>query len=553
MNNYGILTKLSLRQYFGLPKDKKARHKKIGLGVLLAACFVPIIALVCISVYAVGGYALAQGKALYILGAIMFISQILVLFFGSATFMAVMYHSKDNEFLNTLPVKPLTIFLSKFTIIYLSNIILSMAILLPSMITIAISGAAANVTLGAQYYIFGLLGTLLTPMVPLLLISIISMPLAYLGRFFKRYQMLSTIVYILMFVAFFVGYMLVMLNMQTGIAGGDGSEVDVAIMMDGVIKTFAIMSKIIYPNLWLASAMVGQKIAINALLYFGLIIVVSALAIFLAAFMYKRNSLRFLEVSFNKNAKEKAFKSQSQVKALIVRDLKLCMRDTSLAINCLLGIILAPLMVGMFVFMGRTMTGGADLLYISAMVYAMGVMMLAGTNYIANIAISREGEKFYMVKYMPISVNDYIKSKRFLSMSYLAIGSVLVTLVGAIATKNWVIAVFLPINAFLFGTAMSEMGIYRDLKNPMLNWISVKQILKQRTSTLIPMLFGMVELIVFVIFAVVLMMLAKIGIWAEILPWAIMTVANVVLMIVFTSRLAQNKNKLFNAIEANNG
>ena len=100
-----------------------------------------------------------------------------------------MFFAKDNELLMSLPVTGLDIFLSKLTTIYLLHLGLALLLQLPIILTIGIGAAIKN----AGFYILGVLGSFLTPFIPLLAITIIAVPLNYIISYFKRNNIIGTI------------------------------------------------------------------------------------------------------------------------------------------------------------------------------------------------------------------------------------------------------------------------------------------------------------------------------------------------------------------------
>lgn len=553
MPKFKYLLRNSLKHYFSLSSDPKQRKKQIVAYVVLAVVMLPIIIAICTLLYFMTAPLKAAGILDTFLASIMFGAQILVLFFGAATFLAVMYFSKDNEFLLSLPVKPVEIYLTKLLMVYLSHFAISTLILLPVFITTAV---AAQIT-SIGYYIFAIFGILLVPLIPLLLVSIIALPLAYLVNYFRKNTTLATIVGMVFFIGFFSLYFVGVMSMQNSMPDEGG-----VINVDSMKNVLGIISMISYPTLMLSRAMLGVgNVALSGSIFFAIVIVAAIISIGLSLLLYRKSATKFLEVGVKKGKAKQMKVSGSQLWTLIKRDLKSITRDTSLAFNSFMGILLSPIVIGiMCSSMGSAMgsvegnsTMNAEIMNI-ATASLMAIIMLISTNYIAMLPISREGDKFYMIKYMPITPKTYIKSKLLLADIYVVVGSVLSSIglfVTGVKVYNGIAFI---ICIACYGLGMNGFMVNRDIKNPNLHWINIREITKRNYSIMPTMIIDIVAGLVLMFAGVMLGILGtKIGDWCYLIYWGIVLLLSLAVYILFRKRLYDKLEMNFENIEAHNG
>lgn len=555
MNKFLILTKLNLGEYFAMPKDKKLRKKRILTIAGLTICFLPIIALICVGVYSfAGAIATANGLA-GLIGSIILIAQIMVIFLGTASYISVMFFSKDNEFLAQLPISSITVYLSKLLIVYLCNLIISLAVVFPAFITAGIAATASGYIVGAHYYILAIFSSIMIPILPLLIIAIMSVPMAYIAKLFKKSALASTIITLILFIGFYVGYMVLIFNVTGNL---EGQEIEQ--FLPSIANALNIISKVLYPNYLIATAMTSNGITafLNCLYYLLIMIAIGGLVILLTKLTYKKCSTKFTEISYSNKRVTKVSKKSGNIKALMVKDIKCILRDPGLAMNSFLGIIMAPIMAVIFGFFGgMSEASGASAsqtqLSQASMMFMMAMAMLIGANYIANIALSREGEKFYIIKYLPVSITNYVKSKVYLADAYIWIGSILVGIV-LLATKVNVVGALLTVaNIVALGYTVNAISIKKDMKKPNLNWINTRKLMQSRSNILVMMLISFVEGIAVIVISMLVGNLISNVYIVFTIVYGVAFIINLVLAIIFRKDLWSNATVLFNNIEANNG
>ncbi|MDE6967734.1 MAG: hypothetical protein K2P12_03665, partial [Clostridia bacterium] len=238
------LLRNNIKVTFGLSRDVKQRKRELIIWGALCALFIPLLILVC-----VGIYFLSRNMTIDLIAStiasIMFASEVMVLFFGVKSVVSLLFFSQDNEFLMSLPATGLDIFLSKFVTIYLLHLGMALLIQLPIFITLGIGAAISNI----GFYILAIVGGMLTPFVPLFVLIIFAIPLGYLISYFRKNNLIGTILVLLLFGGVFAGYYYLIFAMQNSLQSG-------SLNMAELQNAMKIMSYIIYPNTYLANSMI---------------------------------------------------------------------------------------------------------------------------------------------------------------------------------------------------------------------------------------------------------------------------------------------------------
>ena len=105
-NTFSVLLATLMKQnYKGLISAFKENKKKQITYILLSLLIaVPLLVILVLVGYSVAGVTAEMGIFDAFLSMLMTASQLIVIFFGTFAFMSVMFFSKDNEFLLSLPV-----------------------------------------------------------------------------------------------------------------------------------------------------------------------------------------------------------------------------------------------------------------------------------------------------------------------------------------------------------------------------------------------------------------------------------------------------------------
>ncbi|MDE6967896.1 MAG: hypothetical protein K2P12_04480, partial [Clostridia bacterium] len=243
----------------------------------------------------------------------------------------------------------------------------------------------------------------------------------------------------------------------------------------------------------------GMEAFKNFGIFFAIIMGLAALSVGIAGFLYKNSARRGLEVGNKNNGKAKDNSVQSLKSALLKRDLKTCLGETSSAINYLIGFVLAPIIVIMLSFIYSN-NPEMDSRYVMEIVSVFIVFMFGGgMNYFAIVGISREGRQMDVLKMLPVSSKTIINQKLMLSAIYTLVMAAILMASMFIAKLNFVLIMMLTLSILFAGNATNIFALHYDVKAPNFVWNNYKELFKNNYKSLNSMLLCLPIMIIGVI------------------------------------------------------
>ena len=566
---FSLVRLLFVQQYRVKPTGgKRKRGGTIATYIILGVCFLPMLIGIATSMYFLGMLSRGLDNVSNIVATLIFVSQGVVLMFGVPTLISNVFTVKDADKLLCLPVRSSTIFAAKLTVAYLNEVITTAVMLIATLLPFGIGYSASF-----GYYPLLLVALILVPLLPMLLGSIIAIPLSAIITKVGKNGVVKTILQVVMFVVIIGVYLLGMYKL--GFIGGDEdvSNADMAQMLLDKLQNIGGAMKYVHSNYTLASALIASSfgaLAFNLLItlaenafLFGLVILASL------PFYHWMLSASVEGVGGGRRKKVKSgdlqIKNQGVLKELVFTDLKRITRDSQMGFQCIMSLIMLPLLVVIFYF-ALSMSGGDGMniiemfkgqaIYqgIAPIAFLAYMSMLGMTSNVLGIyPISRENKSIYLVKSLPVTFNKYLLAKVILSTSAMLISdTVMCVLIVALFGVEWYygIAMLICMAALCFGAMCITTLI--DLKNPKLGWTNFNQSLKNAKNSWLAMLVGLVvSLIVGVISAVCLIgwYLLNAAWYMLFIMWILIIGASVGFAAVCYRIMTANAEKYFNRIE----
>lgn len=406
--------------------------------------------------------------------------QLFVLFTGLFNAINVLFSSSDVPFLNTLPLRPTAVFFAKFAIVYVNSLKFMAGMLIPTLLTMSIVYAALGGTMFYGFFPLVILITLVAPILPLFVITVFSMPISYIGTYFKGKSVLKTILTLVFFMGVMCGYFLLIFFMNRSDAGEVDGEAAMASMLGGL----SIFSKVMYPNKVLIDFCLGIDAGKNFGIWVAVTVGIIALMMLLAVFFYRRINQKQLENRAETSHKAVSYKQNNMIAALMKKDFLSLIRNSYMAMTCLANTLLCPIITVIMYFSNGGIREGevsalfSDMLNLSYVVLYTTIF-LAGVNVTAMISYTREGKAFTLAKTLPIRAKDSIYAKLFISLIVPAIVLAVQAIVALALYKINAINVLLcVICAALAIVGAACLHIYSDMRFGNVNW-STRQDLKQ--------------------------------------------------------------------------
>lgn len=510
----------------------------IGFGVIIGVLFFAIHVITLLSAI--------ENLSKDLLSTLISGAQVMIIVFGIQAVLSNIFFTRDNEFLAHLPVKPQIIFAVKMTVIYLNELLVTTLFLLPIIAGFISGSLVGGVSIPLYFYFLIPLIFLSAPIIPLVIVSVLSFPLIKVVSYFKKKTAVTLVASILAFVLFFAAYMLLVPNIDKFLS----IEGQATLLTPQLQKTISGLGRIIFYNNSLASAVLGVKPWLNLFIFFLTIVTSVGLTLWLSSILFAKAASKSGESAVEKGDSTIKTTSVSYSKTLFMREFKILFRDQNFAFNSIMGSVMTPLIIAVMTFLGVTeqsFTGAGGTSEFVTQFTSSGfilfycLMLMCGMNYTASLAFTRDGNTFYTFRYLPIELKDIIKAKLNLANAVSAIGLVLVALVCIIFVKLKFYVLFpmlLTIGTYQY--AFNMLSLYRDLKRPNVTWINAYEAIKRNFYPMIPMFVAMGIGAVFMVCAQFLS-LVKIGSWAiGLIYWPVVLAGG--FAIIFTIRYLMKKN-----------
>lgn len=469
------LVKVILKENITFSKMKK----KSRISSLLATLFIISIMILYIYVYtnmgiellADYGYQMVIPVIAYILT---FMVTIMIAFSITKN---ILFDSKDNDLLISLPLKNSQIFLARTISTILMN--LGIAFIIFFMCNIFL---ASSLGLGIKYYLFTVLLTVFVPFVP----TAISVVLSYLIAFLTSKLKNSKIVEIVINLIFACG-ILVFMSLISSTAQ---SFIQNAEQVKEFFSGPGYFIKTIY--------LVLTSYDIKALFIFIIVnLAIFTLTIGIFSIAYKKilfkNSVRITS-----NKKEVEYKKQEKLTALLKKEFKLYINSPTYFVNTFFGVIIFIIATIYILFtkadiiyklMNSAEVEGLSITYFVLMLLAF-VISTANT---ACSSISIEGKRLWILKTIPVDLKTIIRSKVIFNVLVIAPVLILCSIViGMTLNLSYLTILFMGIFIVTLTYVIALFGMINNINFPKLNWQNEAQVVKQSASSSISIMVSMI-------------------------------------------------------------
>lgn len=236
MKSYVTVFSMLFRYMFKRGKERSSRIMWVAYAII-AATYAFLAYGVCSVIYTVAGTFDSLNLLASLVTVIFAMACVAIILFGLVPMVSYLYFSRDNEFMMSLPVRPSTIFLAKLTVVYLTEMVVGVIVMIPALITVGIA-----VGMNAWYYVIVVIAAVIVPAVPMVLISIIAIPLMYAVSFFRNKGAFASVVMILLFAIVFGAYYMIIGKLG---ASGD-ADIDPEAFVAAVQSAFTTVTRILF-------------------------------------------------------------------------------------------------------------------------------------------------------------------------------------------------------------------------------------------------------------------------------------------------------------------
>lgn len=473
-----ILTKAQLCNFLNINVARFSKDKKKRTGIVaVSLVWLMLIAMMCFYVGAMAYGYITMGLSRVLPMYLSMISGILIFFFGMFKAGSVIFQQNSYEVLCSLPVSQTVIVVSRFLSMYLGNVILAFAVMLPG---IAVYGYLLHP--GIQFYVLGVIGTLFLPMLPMTAAVLFGALITGISSRMKHKSLVATVLSMLLVVG-----LMIFSSMLSTVEGDITGEM----LKDFSGVVTAMIEKLYPPAVWLGTAMLDGNL-MSALLYFGISVAVFVVMVMLVASNFRRICRGLFSTTAKHNYQMTKLKQTTVLQTLYTKELKHYFSSSIYMTNTIIGPIMMVVLAGMVFFAGKEqiesvlpLEGGITALMPFALAASACIMTTTCTS------ISLEGREWWIIKSLPIQAKSVFDSKILLNLSLMAPFYVVAEILSILALKPsgmelfWLI--FLPMIFMVFACVL---GITVNLRFLVLDWENEVTIVKQSASAMIGGLGG---------------------------------------------------------------
>ena len=511
MHKILALTKVFLKTSFQNTMNAgESKNKSKGMWVMMLLAFAYLAGILAFMSYGMISALIPLQQEQAFIGVILLAIAMFVLIQTIFSSINILYFSSDNEYILPLPIKPRDIVIAKTNVMLITEYIIVIFI---GFIPLCIYGiqTGANIV----FYIMTVLVCAIFPILPMLISGIISMIIMSFSKFMKnknRYQLIATIVSIVLALA------IVFLS-------SNQQEVTDEQLAQFIMQANSLvdMFKGYFPTLGASIMALDVESIGTAILGLVQLIAITAVAYILymviAQKLYFKGAVGNLESGNKANKKfneRKAFKGGKLWKSYVGKEWKTLYRNPIFLMQCIVPTILIPIVfLGLFASqilalpqaelqqMTQELSGVNANMIVFIILGIIQFIFMFG--YIAPTAISRDGQNATFMKYIPVPLAKQVIYKVLPSILLQIIIAIMVmALVWYVLQTNIVILLFTAIVAVIMIIMQNLLMIMVDLKKPKLEWSSEYAVVKQNMNLIWPMIIAMVSIVIYITLGMVI-------------------------------------------------
>ncbi len=511
-----FLAKYRMGKLYSLKGSKTRQNmQKVGLYLLLAFSFGSLLFSYCLLLDGVMVVAVEAMDPGIVIDMVVLAAMSLCALFGIFVVISNIYLPKDAALLAALPIRDKRVFLSKFLLVYLTELGIAAVLFVPAIIIYGIRVAGT----GIFFYLRALYVLLLLPAVPLLVaVLFVSVMMLFITKIRRRELVVTIGSFVLMAILIF-GQMYLNTAITRAMEAGDG----LAGLFDRYWPTMRAMTT--PPASWASAAIYGGGYtSLLTALLFSITVLISFLIAYSIAGAIYRNASRAMSESAKTYKKERRGKQQIRVRkpymAVYVKEWKLMLRSSIYASNGLAGGIIVLILV-LMPMLGK---GDENILPEIIKILDKNLIMLILTALIglfsslnlgATTAMSREGKAAWLIKAMPLPYADLIWGKLLFGATIPLVWALPLALAAVFVLKASVlVAAGGLVLGMLLSFVMSAAGLLIDFIRPKLNWLNEAEPMKQNMNGLLSMALGTLFTVLFGFGGFVLIFKTNLELWA---------------------------------------
>lgn len=463
------LTKLELRNLYGLnvfrhTKDPAVKRRSI----LLVCAWVLVIGVVFLYVGGLSYGLVWLGAGDVVPAYLMAISSLILFFFGIFKAGSVIFSRNGYDILCSLPVSQTAIVLSRFLRMYVEDLLLTLAVLLPGL-----SVYAFLLHPGLSFYLLGLLSAFLIPLAPIAAATLFGTLVTAISSRMKHKSLAEAALTVVFVLAVPAG--------SSQLAALEDTITPE--MLQALSATvFALLKQLYPPAVWLGSSVVSGSLlpflgcaGLFTLIFAGILAVVSA--------NFHSVCRALNSTSAKHNYRIGTLKQDSVLFSLYKREVKRYFASSIYVSNTIIGPIMGTVLAGALLFVDLdAIPFPIDIPGLIPFALAAVFCLMSATS----VSVSMEGKHLWIVKTLPLDTGTILDAKILMNLSLMLPFWLISEILLVIALKpGFLELVWLVVIPAVIMVFSCVYGITINLALPVLNWESETSVVKQSASALI--------------------------------------------------------------------
>ena len=420
-------------------------------------------------------------------------TQCISFIFAISSIINTLYLNKDNELFMVMPVTFNQLFLSKIMMLYMGELIFNTLYMLPILLAFGMLGH-----FGIVYYVMLLLFLPIFPLLPIALASIVSIPIMFVVKFFKKNPWATIIITLISVAVLFVLYMQVVSKISSAINIAE-KQISTGLKVNNNIKRWG-------SNIFLFTSLSSSFFDFGKIGWLFLYLAIS-LSLVVVCFLiirpfYYKVATISLENTSKVQSKPKKYKARKPFCELLVNEFRTTFRSPAYIFQFLLFPLFMPLIVYVYdkLLIGIAVNqAGQNMIFGSHILILTLIALMSNT--ISSIALSKEGANFYLIKTSPIGYNTQVAAKLLFNMIFTISAIIVTTITSFIFTDlSFVVILLSGFMAIILSIGHICHSFDMDLQNPTLQWYDNSEITLMSKNTTKSMIYALVlSLLMFVI------------------------------------------------------
>ena len=457
-NRYFLLLKMQLYNLFGINRILHSQSKKekqrsavlAGFAILIVGLMIVYSAIISIGFASMGAINILPTISVLICSLI----TLILTFLKSA---GVLIGLRDYDMVMSLPVRNSEVVLSRLTMVYLTNLLISLVVVLPSVV---IFGTHANA--GISGNIMFLLSLLFLPVIPMIISLGLGVLISVVSSRSKHKNVFSLVL------STFIILLIVAASTRAQSINTD------EILNIGIL--FSGMANKLYPPAALISKAVEQQNWFYFFAFVGLSVFIGFVFVAVVAHFYqKMNTATFSHSAVKYEGK--GLKVSSPFKAMYKREFDRYFSCTIYALNSTIGMVLLLVVALLLLFISpealERQSGIVGLSQMLRQVLPLVIAVFVTMTSTASASLSLEGKNRWIMCSVPVRAIDIFNSKIAVNLTVIcpfALASAV--LLGLKMSVSLIQAILVFIVPAVYACFISVLGMYLNVKFPKYDWTS---------------------------------------------------------------------------------